>query len=209
MTTQEWQTIEAFLAAWWPGEFSATTSGAYFVALRQFDAATVTRAVEGFLNAGAKFRPSAAELVGAIRGTSKPRPSAEEAWSLIQQAVRKVGASVYAQDFDERHQRAIDWLAEQDEVVAAYAARRGLCGTGSLGMEEVNGEHGGAALHRVHGEYRDAVAAAADRQARGLPAVAEGALLVRGTGEQGGGMVELLDRLRPDEQAQIGAGDES
>jgi hypothetical protein len=209
MTDEEWEEQSVALGTWWsaPTRWSPEQAGAYRVALELVGAtsADVGRALAVLLQSGSAFRPSAAEIVAVLAPPTR-RPSPEHAWDLVRQAIRKVGRSVYAADFDERHQAAIDWLAEQDPVVAAWAARRGLCGHGSLGMEDVAGEHGGAALHRLAQDYRQVVAAAQERERLGQPAVTPAQLQVRRTGQGGPQtMRELVENLRPAPQLEPGS----
>jgi hypothetical protein len=208
MSDVEWAMVSSMLGEWWPGEWSASKAEAYRMAVGNLPAEKVTEALQRRLQAGERFRPSAAELYASTVGTAQMTVrSPEEAWSLIEAAIAKVGCSVYAKEFDARHQAAIDWLAEQDAVVAAFAARRGLCGKGSLGHEPVGDPtYGGAVTNRIGKDYKEFVGRVQERVALGRPGVTPEMLEVRSRGERGGGMKELLDRLRP-EQDQIGPGD--
>lgn len=209
MTDTEWDELAVLLGTWWdaPSRWTPQQAVAYRVALDRFEASEVARALGVLLQAGSDFRPSAAAIVAVLAPATR-RPSPEHAWDLVRQAIRKVGCSVYAADFDERHQAAVDWLAEQDPVVAAWAARRGLCGHGSLGMEETEGEHAGPALHRLAQDYRQVVAAAQEREQLGQPAVTPAQLQVRSTGQGGPQtMAQLVERLRPAAQLEAGGGE--
>jgi hypothetical protein len=207
MTNEEWKDLEPMLRHWWGQPWSPEKAAMYRLALDRFSGRVVGDALASFLAEGGDFRPSAAAIVQRIAEPVGGK-SWEEAWPLIQQAIRRVGRSIYAIDFDERHQEAINWLAGQDRVVAAYAARRGLCGPGSLGFEEVGGDHGGAALHRLGTDYREAVEQAKSRAAAGLPPVEERDLLVAERREGGGGLAEVLRRARPDAPALPAGGDD-
>lgn len=204
MNDQDWRRIAALLRRWWPGAFDDDDAEAYRVALDRYESADVAKVLGKALESGERFRPSASELVGALAGRT-PRPSADEAWRLIEEAVRRVGRSMYAADFDDRHQAAIDWLAGQDVVLGAFAARRGLCQLpGSLGMERVNDpDVGGAVRGRIGKDWRTAVAAAADREARGLPAVDLRDLRLTRHAEQG--MAGVVEGLRPSSRLEPGA----
>lgn len=198
MNDERWEELETCLRHWWPGEFSAEAAAVYRLALDRCEPGDVARVLGVLLERGLRFRPSAAELMAAIRGAGSPvHPDAEAAWALIEQAVRMVGRSVYATDFAERHQAAVDWLAEQDSAVAWWAARRGLCGAGSLGAEPVgDAEHGGAVRYRLAGEYREVRARVEEREALG-GGVSRGDLLVRSTARTGGGMADVVAGLAP------------
>lgn len=207
MTQDEWDgAVAPLLGNWWPGEWTPMKSSAYRTAVGHFSMAQVTGALEQILRSGQKFRPSAGEVYVTVTGTVAPPASPEEAWALITEAVRRVGRASVATDFQECHQAAIDWLATQDRVVAAYATRKGLTGRpGTLGMEQVNDpQFGGAALHRLHGEYRDHVEQVQSRIERGLPAVTDE--MLRLPERSSGGLAEMLDRLRPEAQHAIEAG---
>lgn len=206
MNDERWEELETCLRHWWPGEFSAEAATAYRLALDRCGPGDVARVLGARLDAGMRFRPSAAELIAAIRGADTPtHPAPEAAWALIEQAVRMVDRSVYAKDFAERHQAAVDWLAGIDPAVALWAARRGLCGPGSLGHEPVGDpEHGGAVRHRLAGEYAELKFRVEEREALGRP-VERRELVVRGSGEAGGGMAEFVDRLRPAPELEAGS----
>lgn len=209
MTDEEWQKIDAMLGGWWaaPGPFEPGESAMFRMALDRLDPTALAKVLAGMLSARpSPFRPSPAEITQALLPPSRSAAHGE-AWALIRQASSKVG-SIYAQDFGERHQAAIDWLAGQDPAVALWAARRGLCGPGSLGVEPTEDpEWGGAVLKRLSVEYGDVAKQVDDRLARGLPAVDPAQLRVRGTGAGPGGMGELLDRLRPKDVPELGPGE--
>lgn len=210
MTDDEWADIALMLRHWWPGEFSDAGSRSYRMLLDQYPASDVAGAVGRLLDKATqqpepRFRPSAVDVLAEVRGRGETiTHSPDEAWALLEQAAHKFGISIYDPSFNKRHQAAIDWLADQDPVVAAFAARRGLFQIeGSLMQEHVNDpDHGGAVRGRIAKEYREHVEDCADRVARGLPAVEPHMLVVRTTGgDNGGGMAEVLERLRPEEIA--------
>jgi hypothetical protein len=145
-----------------------------------------------------KWRPSPAELRKACTAGTRPRyATGDEAIALLQHAIRKVGCSHVDQRFPERHQAALDWLREQDESVAALAARHGLVGPGSLGSEPMaDPEIGGAVRKRIALDHADVVAVAQQRVLAGGRAFVESHFRLKGTGPSGG-MGELLGSLRP------------
>lgn len=202
MTFAQWtDSVAGCLEHWWaaPDEWTPQKSQAYFLALGAYDLAEVGHALELVRREGSPFRPAAGVIESFVLGRGGQARSPEEAWSLIEEAVRRVNRSVYAPDFHERHQAAVDWLAEQDRVVAAWAARRGLCGAGSLGHEPVGDpEHGGVVRGALAKDYREQLQLAQERVALGRPAVPADALYVRAAGAlHSGGMGELLEHLRP------------
>lgn len=189
--------IASMLEHWWPGEFPAAAAAAYRMLLDRLPAAAVARALGGRAERGERFRPSAAELLGQLCGPAVAHPSPDEAWNLIVAAIHRVGVSVYDQRFPFRHQAAIDWLAGQDRVVAAFAASRGLTGgPGTLGMLEVGDpDRGGMILAVVKKDYRERLEAAVEREARGLEAVEDRELMAGPVkGAPGEGFAETLRR---------------
>lgn len=215
MTDEEWQRIETGLRHWWPGDFTVAAAESYRMILDEFPGNEVAGAIGRLLDQAAsqpppRFRPSAVDVVAEIRGRAQTTHTPDEAWALLETASRKFGISIYDPLFGERHQAAIDWLAERDPVVAAFAARRGLFQIeGSLMQEAVNDpDHGGAVRGRIAKEYREHVADCEDRVARGLPAVEPHMLIARGAPSTEGGMAEVLERLRPEEPVgELGPGE--
>jgi hypothetical protein len=204
----KWRDVAAVLIASWPGptaSWGEVGIAGYISELRSRGLAPED-AIDRLRASDSEFPPAVGRLVssgGPVRATT------EEALALLEQATRRVGRSIYAEDFAERHQAAVDWLAERDPVVAAYAARKGLCGPGSFGTEEIHSvEHGGAVRHRLAGEVDEVYRQADERVARGLPAVEPRMLLVRDSGAHSGGMTDLLDRLRPVAQLDAGTSDD-
>src|SRR4051812_18002297 len=123
MTDGEWADIDDMLSGWWHQDWDEHRSAMYRLALNSYDPKTVGAVVHSFLVEGDAFRPSAAQVVARIIG--KPLiANPDEAWVLIERAIKRVGVSQYDPRFDEAHQAAIDWLAERDPIVAAFAARR-------------------------------------------------------------------------------------
>lgn len=189
MTERDWQRIVLGLKEWFPaGEKWAGSDGpeAYRLHLdtvHEQDAGDVFNAVVA-LSREQKFRPSPGEIMERIHG--KPGvvfASPERAWSLVVTAIGMVSGGVTDPGFGERHQKAIDWLRSQDEAVAAWAARRGLRGRGSLGMEEVHHpQFGGAVVKRLGDEYGGMRDRAVQRLQLGKPAFEARAFLVRGSG---------------------------
>ncbi len=207
MIPADWKRLADMLDSFWPGEWTTQKSEAYHLALDAFDPTQVAVAIQSRLHAGDKFRPSAAELVADITGVHRGRYAApDEAWTLVEQAMRRVGVSRYDARFAAQHQAAIDWLATQDRAAAAWAARRGLCQLeGSLGQEPVNGEHGGAVRGALRRDYRELVTEITERQLEGGEGVPDSMLICRRTTRiEAGGMRDVVDRLRPAHELQAG-----
>lgn len=207
MNKQAWDRLADCLASWWPGEWTVQKSAAYHLALDGFDPSAVLTALGRLLQAGDRFRPSAAEITAEITGVTRAQhASPDEAWTLVEQAMRRVGVSRYDARFAAQHQAAIDWLATKDRAAAAWAARRGLCQLeGSLGQEPVNGEHGGAVRGALRRDYRELVTEITERQLEGGEGVPDSMLICRRTTRiEAGGMRDVVDRLRPAHELQAG-----
>lgn len=205
MTKDEWANIAEMIRHGYLGPFPEEAEDAYWFLLRKQGARDVATALERYLAAGSKFRPAAPDLILAVQRAEIASP--EEAWALIVRAIDRC-PSVYHQDRARLHQEAIDWLAGQDRVVAAYAARRGLIGPGSLGAEDVlDPQFGGAVTQRIRGEFREWAKQVEARVERGLPPVEDRMLLIRQGEPVAGGMGALMDHLRP--PGQIGPGEEN
>jgi hypothetical protein len=212
MTDQEWGDIVAMLRHWWPGDFSEAAAEGYRLRLRREDPGTLARTIGNLLDRGQTFRPAVSEIIAAMQMPTHRAMGPDEAWALMEDASRQFGCSIYDPAFAERHQAAIDWIAERDVVVAAFAARRGLFQIeGSLMQEAVNDPaFGGAARARIGKDYREHAQTCADRVGRGLPAVERRMLTVRSPRtDAGGGMDELLARLRPEDVRELEAGAEA
>lgn len=207
MTGPEWVEVFAVIKGNWPNvQTPGDAVEIQYQLVKDVDRDDAIRVVAALAAEGERFPPTAGQIVARLnRERTPPRPSGEQALALLVEAVGRVDRSVYARDFAERHQATIDWLAEQDPVLAAYAARRGLCGSGSFGHEPLSDSQiGGAVRHRLEGEVQQSYRVAEERVRIGLPAVDPGQLIVRDTSNVEGGMVELLDRLRPAEQIESG-----
>lgn len=214
MLDAEWEYLDGLLSSWWPGEWDDARSQGYRLLLDNLRAGDVASALQRLAQSGQRFRPAASEVYAAVNtAANRPRPTPEEGWTLIEEAIRVFGTSPYSQKYEQRHAEAVAWLAERDEVLAAWANRRGLFGAqGTLGHVPVHDpQYGGAARHGVLTEFKQEIAIADDRVARGLPPVPQGALEPRSPLriESGGGMSGLLDRLRPEGEApQLEPGDD-
>ena len=203
MNDTQWQTIANALRSL-PAQdkWTSTTDETYRTMLAGLSHEDALRALVAYAATdGSTFRPTWSDLLRHAAGQSAvPAPSfadADRAWTLIDRAIAMIPGGTGDPTFPERHQAAIDWLRTQDEAVAAWAAQRGLRGRGSLGMEEVRGDYGGAVLHRLAGDYQHVRARAVERVQLGKPAFEPRAFLVRSTGDGGGGLAELVESLRP------------
>lgn len=207
MTDEEWGYIADMIGEWWGGvPFDEHKATMYRMALNAYDPQDVVKALNVLLRRGGSFRPTTAEIVGVLGGTST-YATPHEAWALIEQAIAMIPGGVSDPKFNDRHQAAVDWLRTQDEAVAAWAAQRGLRGRGSLGAEEVHHpQFGGAVTKRLHEDFGDVTRLAVERSALGQPPFPERAFLVKATGDGSGGIAALVERLRPKRRALLGEG---
>ena len=67
MTEGEWTTVAAMLRHWWPGEFTDEAADAYRVLLDAHEAGRVVEVLAVRARRGDTFRPSGAEISGALR----------------------------------------------------------------------------------------------------------------------------------------------
>ena len=200
VTEQEWRIIENALRVLPAQEkWTAATGEAYRTMLAALDAGQIMQALTRFAQSGEKWRPTWADLLRLAAGDLPDAPvfvDPDRAWALIEKATGRITGG-FDTRFPERHQAAIDWLRTQDEAVAAWAARRGLRGHGTLGLEPVSGEpFSGAVRKRLADEYRSITDAAAQRVQLGKPAFPERAFRLA-SGGQSGGLAELVESLRP------------
>jgi hypothetical protein len=204
MTDNDWRQFAGRLLGAWPqhvGQWGEEGIAAY-VAELEHRGVTPEAAHAALDRAQGAFPPSAPELASLVPGVAVSSP--QRAWELVEEAIRKFGTSIYASDYDVKHQAAVDWLADRDPVVAWWAARRELFQAhGSLGQEPINGEHGGAVRHRLEQEFKGVATEAENRVALGKPITAR-ELTVRTAGEHGGGMADLVERLRPARELEAG-----
>lgn len=170
MTDDAWERLSVMLGSWWGQPWDARKSEAYRLALDRFEPGQVVQALEAAGRKDPKWRPGALELVAAIEGPGPSHPSPDEAWALLQRAVRRVGVSAHDLRFRERHQAAIDWLARRDPVLADFAAARGLTGSPeAIGMLPVSDpERGGVVLATLKKDWAGRVAQAQERESAGL-----------------------------------------
>lgn len=206
MTRDELADVLALLATTWsaPPTMPAGSESSYRLMIGALPLHTVMAGLARCAEQEPKWRPSPAELRAACAAGDRPRyASGDEAIALLQQAIRRVGCSHVDQRFAERHQAALDWLREQDESVAALAARRGLTGPGTLGAEPMDcPEIGGAVRKRIALDHADVVNIAEQRVLAGGRAFVESDFLLKGTGS--GGIRELVASLRPAPELEAG-----
>lgn len=211
MTTDELDDVLALLRTTWsaPPRMPDGAPAAYRLMIGPLPVATVMAGLAVCAEREPRWRPSPAELRAACTaatGGARTYASPDQAWHLVEQAVRLVGCSPHDPEFGDRHQAAVDWLREQDESVAVWAARRGLCGPGSLGAVEIHDPEYGAIRRRdLHQEHAQIVALARERVQLGGRAFVDHEFQLH-HGRGAGGMRELVDQLRPTPVLEPGQG---
>lgn len=127
-TDDQWGTFATLLRRGWPGDFPTADAKAYRVLLDDTDPAVAVDAIRRLLHAGNRFRPSAAEILGAAN-TDPSRPTFDEAYRLIfgsrgvlkarpdHQRFRDVGEHSRA-----RRQAALDRAQTMHPLVASFVA---------------------------------------------------------------------------------------
>lgn len=131
-TDETWAKFFDLLDNGWPGDLDPDATDAYQVLLDGTDPAMIVEALRRLLHRGARFRPSAAEILAAAR-EDPSKPTADEALELIfgrggvlaARPKRRVGIILA----DEREQlleeARRDRLAAMHPLVAAFVERQG------------------------------------------------------------------------------------
>lgn len=117
-TPDTWDAFAALLAGWWPGDFSEESGDAWRLALDGVDPREAIRALTGLLHEGRRFRPSASELLAALRADPS-QPTFDEAYPVIYRAASKGFVS-----------------AGTHPLVAAFVERQGLERLGRLPLDD-------------------------------------------------------------------------
>lgn len=196
-TDQQWGMFFELLDKGWPGDLDEGGAEAYRVLLGDIDPQIITAGVRRLLMQGARFRPSAAEILGAARH-DPGRPSFAEALVLIRHALvaRPPRGARYDDDpepeddeprprgwrsaerkrSDAEHGAVTDRLAAMHPLVAAFAQRQGIDRLKRLQLDDPEwGEKRRADLEASWDEHVDtfsgrevAALAAGERRETGL-----------------------------------------
>ncbi|HEX6020643.1 MAG TPA: hypothetical protein VFZ00_01525 [Solirubrobacter sp.] len=181
---QQWAMFFELLDKGWPGELDEGGAEAYRILLDGTDPQVITAGVRRLLHQGARFRPSAAEILAAAR-RDPSTPTFAEALLLIQRAVRArpPRGSRYSDDpepedggprprgwrsaerkrRDAEHQAVEQALEQIHPLAAAFARRQGVDRLRHLQLGDP--DHGGARRHALEQAWTAHVEAFADRDA--------------------------------------------
>lgn len=131
-TDEQWAMFFDLLDNGWPGELDEGAAAAYQVLLDRTEPAEVIEALHQLLHAGARFRPSAAEILGARR-RDPGRPTFEEAYQLIfgSGGVLRARPAVRRYLDEAERKRMYDEAADtraatMHPLIGAFIARQGL-----------------------------------------------------------------------------------
>jgi hypothetical protein len=105
----EWEAFCGLLGAWWPGDLSPDDAEAWRMALDGTEPSVAIEALKVLLHEGRRFRPSASELLAAIRNDPS-EPTFDEMLILVRRAAKRDGQ-------DDR--------ALAHPLVASFVARQG------------------------------------------------------------------------------------
>ena len=127
-TDDQWSVFVTLLRRGWPGEVSTADANAYRVLLDGTDPAIAVEAIRRLLHAGNRFRPSAAELLGAAN-TDPSKPTFDEAYRMIFGARGVLKARPHQRTFNNAGERerayrqaALDRAAEMHPLIASFVA---------------------------------------------------------------------------------------
>lgn len=113
-TTGEWDAFVSLLEGWWPGEFSEEAADAWRLALDDVDPEVAITGLKALLYEGRRFRPSASELLAALR-RDPATPTFDEAFQLIFGRNGFTAAHVFHRPEPKCH-----------PLVASFVARQGI-----------------------------------------------------------------------------------
>lgn len=118
MTRGDFARILQLLEALWPAKpIDENTAAAWWRELADQDYRQLDTTVRVLHRTGARFMPTAGELLRELTDLRVDALSFGEAWSLVQRAIRAHGS---------QSRRAIEWLEERDHRVALLADMIGL-----------------------------------------------------------------------------------
>ena len=132
LTDREWDRLFALLDAGWPGELTSDDAAAYRALLDGVDPARILTGIRRLLHAGARFRPTAAEILGEAR-RDPSKPTFDEMLVLVFGRRgclgARVGPGTWPDEAARQHakqQAVADAANELHPLVAAFVARQGI-----------------------------------------------------------------------------------
>jgi hypothetical protein len=139
---QTWAMFCALMHRGWPGAFTEEDALAYRVLLDGVDPAEAVGALRRLLHRGARFRPSAAELLGELHA-DPTRPTFAEAYQLIFGPRGVLRARIVGGRWDNEadrraaHRQAIEERAAGvHPLVGAFVMRQGIDRLRTLPLED-------------------------------------------------------------------------
>jgi hypothetical protein len=195
-TDEQWALLFDLLDNGWPGELDPSGAEAYRVLLDGTDPDTVVAGLRRLLHGGARFRPSAAEILSSAR-RDPSRPTFGEMLQLVEHCLRarpaRTGAvTTYKHEADRLRQFDAAILERAQTVhplVCAFIHRQGIDRLRTLGLNDP--DYGGVRRRDFEAEWNDHVETFEGRDVAALAAP-------RGTG----GQLKKFDPL-----AALGRGD--
>lgn len=173
-TADQWQAFAALLRRGWPGDFAAEDANAYRVLLDDIDPADAVAALRRLLHSGHRFRPSAAEILGAVN-TDAGRPTFTEAYRLIfgRGGVLKARPAPGRYGSEHARQDAIDTAALEraatmHPLVSSFVARYGVGRLRNLSVDDP--DWGNKTRRDLEREWDTHAARSSERQAAQLAA---------------------------------------
>jgi hypothetical protein len=159
---EQWAMFFDLLDNGWPGDLDPSAAAAYQVLLDGMPPDEVVEALRRLLHQGARFRPSAAEILGARRRDAS-RPTFEEAYVMIfgPRGVLRARPAVRRYDDEAERRRVHDEAARQraasmHPLVAAFVERQGLDRLRHLPVDAPGSADGPGEGHWARKELRDA-----------------------------------------------------
>lgn len=161
-TQQEWGRFFDLLDKGWPGHLEPGADRAYQVLLDGTDPDDVVFALRRLLHQGARFRPSAAEILGARR-VDPGRPTFEEAFQSIfgPKGVLRARPAVRRYLDEAERKRMYDEAAmtrakELHPLIGGFVVRQGLDRLRHLPVDAPGGSDGPGEGHWARKELREA-----------------------------------------------------
>jgi hypothetical protein len=162
---RSWDAFCSLLEHGWPGEFSPEAGDAYRALLDPFEPSQAIAALRALLAQGARFRPSAAEIVGAVT-TDPGRPTWDEAYRDLRRALSVRQA--YHASIAGKQAVCLNWLNEHSHpLVAAFFEAKTYARLSQLPVDDP--DYGQLEIKRLREDWEAFTERAEERQAHGLP----------------------------------------
>jgi hypothetical protein len=160
--TADWDLLFDLLDSGWPGELTEGAAAAYRTLLDGVPSDTIIAGIRRLLHAGARFRPTAAEILGEAR-RDPSRPTFDEALALLFRRRGVLDVRVRGTvDSNPNHRvelrdKVNERLAEMHPLVAGFVRRIGLDRLRSMNIDDpVDGHWRRKELREAWQDYIDA-----------------------------------------------------